>query len=93
MKTEIQLDIIQRIKTHRQEKNISQCYIAKLLELCPGQIGNIESIKRPHKYTLKQIVAICNEFEIAIENIFFPKINKNQVNKEMLVEVIIKYQE
>ena len=70
MKTAFQYEVISRIKKLREEKNYTQASIAKLLEISPGQLGNIESIKQEHKFTLAQILKICDELNISIESIF-----------------------
>jgi len=91
MKTEFQYKVISRIKKLREEKNYTQASIAKLLEISPGQLGNIESIKQEHKFTLAQILKICDELNISIENIFLPE-HEGAKTRE-IIEAIIKYQE
>lgn len=70
MKTNYQIEIILKLKKIRQEQNYSQENIANLLGISNGHIGNIESPKTSHKYTLSQINVLCNEFKIPIEHIF-----------------------
>lgn len=65
--------IIQTIKKIRLEKNISQAKLSELLGISRGQIGNIENPNYPHKYTLKQIVAICKHLDYPVEKIFIPE--------------------
>ena len=91
MKTEFQYKVIARIKKLREEKNYTQASIAKLLEISPGQLGNIESFKQEHKFTLAQILKICDALEIDIESIFLPE--KEKVGTREVIEAIIKYQE
>lgn len=91
MKTEFQYKVISRIKKLREEKNYTQASIAKLLEISPGQLGNIESIKQEHKFTLAQILKICDELNISIEDIFLPE--KENVKTREVIDAIIKYQE
>ena len=91
MKTEFQYEVISRIKKLREEKNYTQASIAKLLEISPGQLGNIESIKQEHKFTLAQILKICDELNISIENIFLPE--QEGAKTREIIEAIIKYQE
>lgn len=77
----------------REERGISQASIAQLLGISPGQLGNIESYKRAHKYTLKQIVSLCDKYDVEITDIFL--LDNNLSNKDqtrMLIESIIKYQ-
>ena len=91
MKTQFQYEVISRLKKLREEKNYTQASLAKLLEISPGQLGNIESIKQEHKFTLAQIMKICDELEIDIESIFLPE--KKKVETREVIEAIIKYQE
>lgn len=91
MKTQFQYEVISRLKKLREEKNYTQASIAKLLEISPGQLGNIESIKQEHKFTLAQILKICDELKTSIESIFLP--NKEKVETREVIEAIIKYQE
>ena len=91
MKTPFQYEIISRLKKAREDKNYSQASLAKLLEISPGQLGNIESYKQDHKFTLAQILKICDALEISIENIFLPE--RGEVNTREVIEAIIKYQE
>ena len=65
MKTAFQYEVISRLKKLREERNYTQASIAKLLEISPGQLGNIESIKQEHKFTLAQILKICDELNIS----------------------------
>ena len=91
MKTQFQYEVISRLKKLREEKNYTQASLAKLLEISPGQLGNIESIKQEHKFTLAQILKICDELNISIESIFLP--GKEKVETRKVIEAIVKYQE
>lgn len=91
MKTPFQYEIISRLKKAREDKNFTQASIAKHLEISPGQLGNIESYKQDHKFTLAQILKICDLLEIDIESIFLPE--RGEVNTLEVIEAIIKYQE
>ena len=86
-------NIIQTIKKIRLEKNISQAKLSELLGISRGQIGNIENPNYTHKYTLKQIVAICKHLDYPIEKIFLPGVTvapecSNAINS--LMDSIIK---
>ena len=62
-KTDYQLKIINIFKELRQNQNMTQALVSDLLGINSyGQVGNIESPKFPHKYTLKQISVLCREF-------------------------------
>jgi len=70
MKTEYQNEVIARLKALHEKNGFSQLDIATYLGISPGQLGNIESYKRPHKYTLKQIYLLCTKFGIEIPQVF-----------------------
>lgn len=92
MKTDYQQQVINRIKILRERKGLSQLAFSKLLDISPGQMGNIDSCKLPHKYTLKQIVRICDFLEAPIEEIFFAddEINRAFSTRD-IIDAIIKY--
>ncbi len=70
-KTDFQLSIIAKITHLRQVHRLTQIQIAEILDLnSAGQIGNIESPKYPHKYTLEQIYIIVTYLNYPIETIF-----------------------
>nr|WP_314699004.1 helix-turn-helix transcriptional regulator [uncultured Prevotella sp.] len=93
-KTEYQQIIITRLKKLREEKGYSQQSIATILGLSNGQIGNIESCKQTHKYTLSQIRILCKEFNIRIEQIFLDDKDYRTKNIiDLLIGKIIAYGE
>ena len=92
MKTQFQYEVISKLKKYREEKNYTQASIAKLLGISPGQLGNIESYKQGHKFTLAQILKICDLLEIEIVDILLPEKGKD-VGPRALIEAIVKYQE
>lgn len=92
MKTPFQYEIISRLKKAREDKNFTQASIAKHLGISPGQLGNIESYKQCHKFTLAQIMKICDLLEVDIVEILLPKGGKN-INPKDVIEVIVKYQD
>lgn len=89
-KTEIQILLLNRIKQLRINRGFSQLQMADLLNVTNGQIGNIESLRQSHKYTLAQIKKICEEFNVSIAELFTGKEN---CTCEELVEEIVKYEE
>lgn len=94
MKTDYQQQVINRIKLIRESKGFSQLAFSKLLEISPGQMGNIDSCKQPHKYTLKQILRICDFLEITIEEVFFADNEKCEMfSTRDVINAIIKYQD
>lgn len=94
MKTDYQQQVINRIKLIRESKGFSQLAFSKLLDISPGQMGNIDSCKQPHKYTLKQILRICDFLEITIEEVFFADNEKYEMfSTRDVINAIIKYQD
>lgn len=92
MKTEFQCNIIAKLKSRREELGFSQASIALYLGISPGQLGNIESYKRPHKYTLKQLVLLCKKLDIDITTLFINE-DKRSENLNTLIGQIIRYEE
>jgi DNA-binding XRE family transcriptional regulator len=87
--------IIQTIKRMRVERDISQAKLSELLGISRGQVGNIENPNYPHKYTLKQIVTVCEKLDVPIEQIFIPNKKVKPECSEVikgLVDCIIKYE-
>ena len=94
MKTEYQQKVINRIKAIREGKGVTQLAIAKLLDISPGQMGNIDSYKQPHKYTIRQIVTICDSLGVKIEDVLFPnEFSSKTYSVREVVDAIIRYQE
>jgi len=72
MKTEFQLEIVNKLKKLRVKHHLTQMDVSIILSLdSPGQIGNIESSKFNHKYTLKQIKKLCDYYHYPIHKLFF----------------------
>lgn len=92
---EYQDKIIQTIKRIRIDRDISQAKLSEMLGISRGQVGNIENPNYPHKYTLKQIVNVCEKLDVPIEQIFIPdqkvKPECSEVIKR-LVNCIIRYE-
>ncbi len=89
MKSEYQNYIINKIRRLREERQYSQENIAILLGLSNGHIGNIESPKKTHKYTLNQIFKICKEFNYPIEQIFLEE-EDYRANIDIISNIIKK---
>jgi len=92
---EYQDKIIQAIKRIRTERDISQSKLSEILGISRGQVGNIENPNYQHKYTLKQIVKICEKLDVPIEEIFLPEQKVKPECSEVikgLVDSIIKYE-
>lgn len=91
-KTELQLQIINRIKSIRLCNNISQRQLADMLDISYGEVGNIESVKYKNKYTLKQLVTISKILNIPISTLFFGESEKEKMhNFQELLDIIIQY--
>lgn len=92
--TKIEEQVIQTIRKLRMERNISQLAMSNILGISDGQVGNIESPRYQHKYTLKQIYTFCSFIEYPFEKIFLSEneiSSKNHIN--ILIEKIIQYDE
>lgn len=89
----IEDSVIQKIKRLRIERNISQSALSDILGISDGQIGNIESPKYQHKYTIKQIHEFCSFIEYPFENIFLSDEELKSKNiVKLLIEKIIEYE-
>lgn len=87
MKSEYQLLIIDKIRRLRHEHDYSQFKLAALLGISAGQMGNIESPMRAHKYTLSQLSVVCEEFGMPIEKLFLD--NTDSLAKEEIIRRLI----
>ncbi len=95
MKSEFQFSVITKLRRLREENNYSQSQIASILGISNGQMGNIESLKFPQKYTLGQIYKLCRLFNVPIEQIFVHDGERAEGVSivELLILNIIKYEE
>ena len=92
--SEIQEQVIQTIKRLRTERGISQLALSNILGISDGQVGNIESPKYQHKYTLKQLYDFCSFVEYPFENLFLTQEElKSKDAIRILIDKIIKYDE
>lgn len=92
MKTDFQNEIIRRLKVARESHRLSQANVADNLGISYGQMGNIESPKQNHKYTLAQIYALCKLLGIPIEDVFLTPKEKTGNVIDKLVNNIIAYE-
>lgn len=88
-KTDYQNEVVNRIRLLRIDRDISQVGIANVINVSNGQIGNIESPKFQHKYTLKQLYLIAQYFEVTLDYILTGK--HTALDSENLIKTIIKY--
>ena len=88
-KSECQIEIINRIRILRLANNVSQMSLANILDISSGLIGNIESPKFQHRYTLKQLYAIASYFNVKLDYILT---GENQtLDSEKLIQTLIEY--
>jgi len=91
-KSEYQEKVISKLKKMRMDNNVSQAQLSEILSISPGLVGNIESYKYSHKYTLKQIKEICDYFNYRIDNVFFDDneiiIEKNEAINLLILKII-----
>lgn len=83
-----------KIRKLRLERNISQMALSDILDVSDGQIGNIESSRFQHKYTLKQIYTFCTFINYPFEKVFLSDeelASKNSI--ALLIKKIIQYEE
>lgn len=94
-KTEYQIEIINKVRRLREANQYSQIQLANHLGVSDGQIGNIESLKYPQKYTLSQLYRICKLFKSPIEHLFITdeEYLKNIDIVDLLIQKIIHYEE
>lgn len=90
-KTDFQNEVVNRIRQLRIENEVSQIGLANIIEVSNGQIGNIESPRFQHKYTLKQLYLIAKYFKVPIEYLLTGK--NEELNTENLIKTLIQYDE
>lgn len=95
MKTEYQNHIINRIRRLREERGYTQGKTAGIIGVSNGQMGNIESPRTTHKYTLSQIQRICKEFGYPIDQLFIEDADLYRQTDfiNILIDKIIKYEQ
>lgn len=86
MKSDYQQLIINKLKKLREHNNYSQQKLGIILGISNGQVGNIESPNKTHKYTLKQIATLCKLFNIRIEQLF---LDDNDFNNDNIIDTLI----
>ncbi len=89
MKTELQLRVINLIREFRNDNDLSQAGISDVLGISYGLIGNIESSKYSHKYTINQLYLLANHFEIPFETLFLTE-EEIKMNKRNVIDLLIK---
>ncbi|TCD03954.1 XRE family transcriptional regulator [Pedobacter psychroterrae] len=69
--TEVEQYVIDRVKSMRNERGISQAKLANLLEVSQGFIGDCENPKYRAKYNLNHINRLAKIFNCSFQD-FFP---------------------
>lgn len=94
MKTEYQIEIINRVRRLREAHQCSQTQLAGYLGLSDGQIGNVESLRFSQKYTLAQLYKICKLFDTTIAHLFIDDDERGDDIDivDLLIKKIIKYE-
>ncbi len=90
-KTSYQNEIVNRIRQLRIDNKISQIGLADIIDVSNGQIGNIESPKFPHKYTLKQLYSIAQHFKVTLD--FLLTGSCEILDTEHIIKALIQYDE
>ncbi len=96
MKNDLQLKVINSIRELRFDNNLSQAALSDILDISYGLIGNIESTRYEHKYTLKQLKILSEHFEFKLEELFLTPEELKKSKKEainLLITKIIEYNE
>jgi putative transcriptional regulator len=91
IKTAVQNDVVNRIRQLRINHDISQIGLANIIEVSNGQIGNIESPKFPHKYTLKHLYTIACYFHVPLEYLLTG--NTQKLDSDQIIKALILYDE
>ena len=91
LKSTYQLEVVNRIKALRISKDLSQIKVANLLDVSNGFVGNVESPKYRHKYTLKQLWILAKYFGVSLDYILTGK--EIVLSSEQIVTYLISYDE
>lgn len=92
-KNEIELTLIRKVKELRENEKTSQVLLSEILGMSSyGHVGNIESPKFPHKYTLQQIQKLSEHFKYPLYKFFIDKDFEDLAEKEekLINQLIIK---
>ena len=72
VKSAFELSIVENVKKKRKELNRPQSYIAMILDVSDGYVGQIESRNYPSMYSLNQLNLIAKDFECSPKD-FMPE--------------------
>ncbi|MDE6484657.1 MAG: helix-turn-helix domain-containing protein [Duncaniella sp.] len=90
-KSDYQNEVVNRIRQLRIDNEVSQIGLAGIIDVSAGQIGNIESPKFQHKYTLKQLYLISKYFNVPVSYLLTGK--KEILDCESFIMALIRYDE
>lgn len=85
-----QIEVINRIRQLRIDREVSQIGLANIIGVSNGQIGNIESLKFKHKYTLKQLYQIATHFKVTIDWVLTGE--DSPLSTDDLIKALINYE-
>lgn len=88
MNTEFQTTIIDKMRVLRDNSKLSQRDLASMLDVSEAVIGNIESPRFKHKYTLPQLWDARAFLHFEMIELFLSDEEINQ-NKDDLINVLI----
>lgn len=71
-KSKFELAVIERVTAMRRQKGLTQEYLAEVLGLSKGFIGQIESPRSPSKYSLDQLNKLAEEMNCSPQE-FIPE--------------------
>lgn len=79
-KTKFEKAVIDNVTQLRRQKGLSQEYLANVLNLTKGFIGQIESPKHPSKYNLNHLNILAREMDCSPKD-FMPvdAINEDEI--------------
>lgn len=89
MKTKIQIDVINIIRELRNDNNLSQSGFADIIGISYGLVGNIESSRYTHKYTIGQLKKATEYFNYPFENLFLTD-EEIKMSKREVIDLLIK---
>lgn len=71
-KSKFEWAVVERVKSLREKKQLSQADVALMLGLSSGFIGQIESVNSPSKYNLDHLNRLALELECSPKD-FIPE--------------------
>ncbi len=72
IKSDFELEIVENVRRIRKKLNKSQPYVAMVLDVSDGYVGQIESSKSPSMYSFDQLNMLAKDFECSPKD-FMPE--------------------